>query len=378
MNLRLLPIPSAAAVLVAVLAVTTRLSAASAVPAALLERLSTGANVCLWFRFPRTSSAEHFADYIPDDEMARMRAIGLRHIRLCVAPKEVMDAATGAPREDRMRAVDAAVERFLKADLGVVLDLHNEDRAAIEDSKQWQDAFDRFWAAAARRWARFDPEKVALEIVNEPVFQGRESEWPPLLDRYFRTVRAAAPRHTIVVSGPNWGGIDGLRKLKPLDDPNVVYSFHTYDPFPFSHQGATWTGGSHAVMRGVPYPSTPEAVAPLLEELGRKDPKARDEVRAYGEQRWNLDRLRARFRQGIEWGATHGVPLYCGEFGIYPVASKPEDRAKWFEDFGTVLRENRIGWAVWGWDEGFGFARKGRGATAELDPVSTRALGLKP
>ncbi len=354
------------------------MEAASSVPQPLLDRLSRGANVCLWFRFPRSESAGHFADYIPDPEMVRMRSAGLRHVRLCIAPKQVMDPATGEFREERMAAVDSAVERFLRADLGVVIDLHNEDHDALENSPAWRDAFDRFWAAASRRWSRFDPERVALEIVNEPVFKDREAEWPPLLDRFFRTVRAGAPRHTIIVSGPNWGGIDGLRKLRPLDDPNVVYSFHTYDPFPFTHQGATWTGGPHRILHDVPYPSSPEAVAPLLEDLGRQDPKARDEVRWYGEQRWDLERLRTRFREGIRWGAEHGVPLYCGEFGVYPVAAKPADRAKWFEDFGTVLRENRIGWAVWGWDEPFGLNRKGRGADAVLDPVSAKALGLVP
>jgi len=365
----------AAALLVASIPAT---EAASTVPPALLERLSTGANVCLWFRFPRSDTPGHFADYIPDAEMALMRRIGLRHVRLCVAPKEVMDPKTGALREDRFTAVESAVERFLKADLAVVVDLHNEDRKGIEESREWQDAFDVFWAAAARRLSRFDPEKVVLEIVNEPVFQGRETEWPPLQERYLKTLRTAAPRHTVIVSGPNWGGIDGLRKLRPLADPNVVYSFHTYDPFPFSHQGATWTGGAHAVMKNVPYPSSPEAVAPLLPELETLDVRARDEVRKYGEQRWNLDRLRARFHEGIAWGATNGVPLYCGEFGVYPVAAKPADRAAWFSDFGTVLRENKIGWCIWGWDEGFGFGRKGRGADAVLDPVSTKALGLKP
>jgi aryl-phospho-beta-D-glucosidase BglC (GH1 family) len=354
------------------------LEAASTVPSALLEQLSSGANVARWFRFPVSESAEHFANYIPDEEMALMRRIGLRHIRLCIAPKEIMDTATGAIREDRFKNVESAIERFLKADLAVVIDIHNEDRKGIEESDAWRNAFDKFWADAARRWSRFDPEKVVLEIVNEPVFQGRETEWPPLQERFFKTIRSAAPKHTIIVSGPNWGGIDGLKKLKPLADSNVIYSFHTYDPFPFSHQGATWTGGPHKVMKNVPYPSSPEAVAPLLPELEKLDAKARDEVRWYGEQRWNLDKLRARFREGIEWGAKNDVTLYCGEFGVYPVASKAEDRAAWFHDFGTVLRENKIGWAVWGWDEGFGINRQGRGEKAVLDPVATKSLGLKP
>ena len=81
-------------------------------------------------------------------------------------------------------------------------------------------------------------------------------------------------------------------------------------------------------------------------------------MEAYGRERWNKEKLAARFRQGIEWGAKNQVPLYCGEFGVFPARSKPEHRANWFRDFGEVLAENHIGWAVWGWDEGFGLVAR--------------------
>ena len=100
-------------------------------------------------------------------------------------------------------------------------------------------------------------------------------------------------------------------------------------------------------------------------------------VESYGQQRWNKEKLAARFRQGIEWGNKNGVPLYCGEFGVYPARSKPGDRSRWFRDFGEVLAENRIGWAVWGWDEGFGLNRKMVNGQPVVDAVVAKALGLK-
>ena len=136
---------------------------------------------------------------------------------------------------------------------------------------------------------------------------------------------AGAPRHTIITSGPNWGGIDGLKKLKLLPDRNVIYSFHCYDPFTFTHQGATWTSPAVRPLHDVPYPSSPEAVKPLLAGLESK-PDSKRMVEWYGKERWNKEKLAARFRQGIEWGAKNHVPLYCGEFGVFPVRSKPEDR----------------------------------------------------
>ncbi len=344
------------------------------VPRNRLDRLAKDTNVCRWFRFPPREDAEQMGDYIPESEARLMRQIGLTHVRLCLQPKVVMDQTTGAIRAENAAFVDAAIERFHRAGLLVVVDLHNEDRPS-ELSPAWQAAFVRFWGDYAARLKRFDPEMTVLEIVNEPVFAGREADWNPFNARLAAAIRQGAPEHTIMTSGPNWGGIDGLRRLKVLDDANVVYSFHCYDPFPFTHQGATWAGPDVKPLRGVPYPSSPEAVAPLLAGLAEHPSSARM-LESYGKARWNKARLAARFKEGIEWGARHGVALYCGEFGVFGTYAKPEYRANWFRDFGQVLAENRIGWAVWGWDESFGLDRRYVDGKAVIDKTVARSLGL--
>lgn len=348
--------------------------AAAGVPARRLEKLATGANVCRWFRYPRRETDEFFAHYIPPSEAEFMAGLGLRHVRLCVAPKVIMDPAAGAVREDRARFLEEAIRRFQQAGLLVMVDIHNEDRAAELDPA-WQDAFVKFWTALASRLATFDPDLTLLEIVNEPVFDKRESEWDTLNERLAGAIRRSAPEHTIVTSGPNWGGIDGLRKLKPLGDQNVVYSFHCYDPFPFTHQGATWSSDAVKPLRGVPYPSSPEAVAPLLPAL-EAHPASKAMLEKYGRDQWNREKIADRFRLAQDWGTRHGVPLYCGEFGVFPSFAKPEHRANWFQDFGQVLAEKKIGWAVWGWDEGFGLNRRINDGRPMIDPVVAKALGL--
>jgi len=177
-----------------------------------------------------------------------------------------MDRTSGEIIEDRGKQLEAAIERFHRAGLLVMVDIHNEERAAELDPA-WQEAFVRFWGALAGRLSRFDPELTLLEIINEPVFDRREEEWNTLNARLAAVIRQNAPQHTIVTSGPNWGGIDGLKKLKLLPDKNVIYSFHCYDPFAFTHQGATWAGDAVKPLRDVPYPSSPEAVESLLPGL---------------------------------------------------------------------------------------------------------------
>lgn len=363
---------SAAAGMVALPALGTT---ASTVPAQRLDKLRTGTNVCLWFRGGRQESDDHLRNYIQDEEAAWMARMGLLHVRLCVTPRVIMDRDSGSPREDRAKLLEQAIERFHRAGLLVMVDIHNEDRAA-ELNPAWQEAFVRFWAALASRLRRFDPDLTMLEIINEPVFDKREKEWDVLNEKLAAVIREKAPDHTIVTSGPNWGGIDGLKKITPLKMANVVYSFHCYDPFPFTHQGATWSSDNVKPLRGVPYPSSPEAVASLLPSLAAH-PQAQSTVEKYGREQWNKARLARRFQEGIAWGEKYQAPLYCGEFGVFPPFAKPEHRANWFRDFGEVLAENKIGWAVWGWDEGFGLNRRKVDGRAMVDPVVVQALGLK-
>lgn len=344
------------------------------VPAERLKRLRKGANVCRWFRFPAEQSG-HLENYISEAEADWMARMGLTHVRLCVAPGVVMDAASGALREKLVALLEAAIRRFHRAGLLVMVDLHNEDRA-VELDPAWQDAFVRFWGALAGRLAKFDPELTMLEFINEPVFAKREDEWNTLNARLAVAIRERAPQHTLVTSGPNWGGIDGLRKLKLLSDRNVVYSFHCYDPFTFTHQGATWSGDGVKPLRAVPYPSSPDAVAPLLSAL-EAQPGSMQLLKKYGEDHWDRAKLAARFQRAIEWGTQNGVPLYCGEFGVFPVHARPEHRANWFRDFGSILEEKQVGWSVWGWDEGFGLNRRLAGGKPVVDAVVAGALGLR-
>jgi len=348
---------------------------AGGVPTARLARLATGANVCRWFRFPRAETPEHFEGYIDDREAETMARMGLKHVRLCIAPKALMDTATGAVRPDRIQSVESAIRRLQKAGMAVIVNLHNEDRKAELDPA-WQNAFVSFWGELARRLAAFDADLTFLELVNEPVFDKREKEWDALALRLMESIRRGAPVHTLVTSGPNWGGIDGLQKVALLPDRNVVYSFHCYDPHLFTHQGATWSSEAVKPLRGVPYPSSPESIAPLLTALDAH-PESKGALEKYGREAWNRERLASRFRRGIDWGTKHGVPLYCGEFGVYPTYTHAEHRAAWFRDFGQVLAENRIGWAVWGWDEGFGLNRRKAGSQLIVDPVVVEALGLR-
>ena len=364
-----------AATLSALLCLLIASAASAEVPRARLERLSAGANITQWFQAYGPQPDSHYTDYMSDDEIALIRRLGLRHVRLCFSPQYLYDPANpDQPIESHAATLEASIRRLHAHDLAVLLDPHNTDQKRIESEGAWSAGFPRFWGALAKRLNHFNPDMLLFELVNEPVFDRHEQDWFALQQKLVAAIRANAPRHTIIVTGPNWGGIDGLRKLTPLADSNLGYSFHFYDPFTFTHQGATWSGPTPPHLKGVPYPSSPEAVADVVARTD--DETAKGWIRDYGNKRWNRDHLKARLQEALDYGREHHVPLYCGEFGVYPLNAPPESRRNWFRDFASVLKESKVGWAVWGWDDGFGFGRKLVDGKPVIDMVPVEALGL--
>jgi hypothetical protein len=101
---------------------------------------------------------------------------------------------------------------------------------------------------------------VAFEPINEPMidcpWDGNSRRWPAMAQKLHATARAAAPKLTIVMQGACWGSAEGLADLDPakFNDRNIIWSFHTYDPMIFTHQGASWVDGPPKFVRNLTYP----------------------------------------------------------------------------------------------------------------------------
>jgi len=216
-----------------------------------------------------------------------MARLGLKHVRLCVAPTVIMTRRPGRCGRSA-RSIWRRPSAVSTGGLLVLVDIHNEDRA-VELDPAWQillcDSGIAGEAALAVRPGTHDAGDH-----QRAVFDRREEEWNTLNGRLAAAIRENAPQHTIVTSGPNWGGIDGLGKLKLLADSNVVYSFHVTIRFPSRTRERLGRGQRQAAARGaVSFES--EAVAALLPGL-EGSPESRKMVEDYGKERWNKESWR--------------------------------------------------------------------------------------
>jgi hypothetical protein len=341
-----------------------------------LARLRRGINLSHWFaQSPGGDySAAHLQTHTTARDVALIRRVGFDHVRFTVEPSPLFDEANPSqPNAEYLAQLDRALDTLLASGLAVIIDIHPTDefKLRLRTDDHFVAAFADFWRALASHVAARDPERLFLEILNEPMVED-PYRWMGIQARVAAAIREGAPRHTIIASGARWSSVDQLLLLEPLADRNVIYNFHFYDPHTFTHQGATWGAEFWPYLKNVPYPSSPEAVA-ALPPVERES--ARAALKHYGEERWDAEHIDKMIALAADWARRRGVPLTCNEFGVYRNFSPPADRARWLADVRTALERHGIGWTMWDFAGGFAVAPRKDGVPTP-DPQTLAALGL--
>ncbi len=340
--------------------------------------LKRGINASIWFaQSTRDYSPQRLTTYITADDFKLIHQLGFDNVRLSIDPAPLLKPPlTNGMNAAHLALLDGAVKEILDNHLTVVLDIHPEGayKHPLRDDPAAQSAFVQFWSTFATHYASTDPERVFFEILNEPEVNDAAA-WANLQGRVVPAIRAVAPRHTIIATANRYSGLRELLAFQPVSDRNVIYTFHDYEPFPFTHQGAGWTADQVKPLSQIPYPSTPENIVPKLSE----EPTLADQfwLNEYGLDQWNAARIQSQIAFARKWGEQYHVPVWCGEFGVFRDHSDPAMRAAWIHDMRVALEQNGIGWNMWDYRNNFGLAVDVNGKRV-ADPAVVQALGLNP
>lgn len=351
--------------------------------------LTRGINLAFWFWLPQTEEEDDIQSRFSDSDFNYLVQAGFTFVRLPIDLSYLLDEEDPDQINDaHLAELDIALDRLLTAGLAVIIDIHSTASPEVdspvfserlEDGSEFLPTFLLFWENFARNLSTRDPEMVFLELLNEPVFEDHPEDWPSILTQLAAAARRGAPEHTLLVSGTSWSDIDGLLMLDPLPDRNVIYYFHFYEPFPFTHQGADWAGEEVLTLHDVPYPSSPETVQSVI-TLADSD-QDRQTITYYGDERWGYDKIHARIQLAADWADDHNVRLLCDEFGAYGETISPAQRAIWVRDVRLALESFGVGWAMWEYDGDFALVtREGTPTDLVIQPYAdlVDALGLSP
>jgi len=279
---------------------------------------------------------------IADDDFAIVAAAGFETIRLPV--RWSSHAAPKAPYTIDpafMARVKHVVAKARQAGLNVILNDHNfEDLPAAPEVNR--DKLGMLWRQIAREFASESRDHLWFEIENEPHDKITNANLVATLSPALAAIRESNPDRPVIIGGESWSGINSLATLTLPADPHIVPTFHYYDPFDFTHQGATW-------------------VKPLM-PMGRAYGTAADQAALAKD----VDKVRAYI-------ARTGKTPFMGEFGAnekIPV----DQRVAYQRSVRVAFDAVGIGMCAWGYTNTFPLYDSAKKAWV---PGMRAAMGLK-
>ena len=222
-----------------------------------------------------------------------------------------------------LERLDWVVREATEAGLGVILDEHDFD-ACAKDVPACRIKLPAFWSQVAPRY-RNSPKSVAFELLNEPYGALDAPTWNAFHRELLAIVRQTNPTRTVVIGPTRWNNFNELPTLDlPEEDRNILVTFHYYEPFRFTHQGARWAGDVKDVS-GITWGSEADRA-----------------------------QIRADFAKVAAWAREHDRPILLGEFGAYDKSGTPiEMRTAYAEAVAREAERNGFAWSYWQFDSDF-------------------------
>lgn len=292
--------------------------------------------------------------YGPEDFRA-IRAAGFDHVRLPVAWHHYTGPAPERRIAPRIFAeIDALVAGARAERLAVIVNWHHFDRfteAPDAEAVAWWHAG---WAQIARHYRAVPADELGLELLNEPRDAATTARMNELYPAAIAVVRAEDPRRTIFVSPGNWGALKLVPELSlPREITNLVATGHCYEPFLFTHQGASWTGNLNRT-KGIVFPGPPARPVAAADGVPEWVPRwlADHNTLPAEKNPGGVSAFAGQVAAAAAWSGREGRAVHVGEFGAI-VHADPASRVNYARAMREELDRHGLAWAWWDWKAAF-------------------------
>jgi len=296
---------------------------------------------------------EHLDTFITKADIEKIAGWGCDHVRLPI-DYNIFETDEGELKNDGFEYLDKALEWCKEYNLNVLIDVHKvygysfysgDGQEGFFDNEDLQERFYKWWERLSKRYGKLS-DRVAFELLNEVNDKELSPKWNKIAQKTIEVIRKDSPDVKIVL-GSYWNNsIDALADLdKPYDD-NIIYNFHCYDPFMFTHQGAYWVDEMPQDFR-IGYPGNIEdyresAKATCLTRI--------QDYMDVPDSGFDPTYFEKRFANGVSVCKERDVAMYCGEYGVIDRAD-PKEILKWYKEINAAFKKFGIGRAAWNYKE---------------------------
>ena len=288
-----------------------------------LDGFKKGVNLGGWLS-QCVHTKEHYDSFITKKDFENLSSWKIDHVRIPVDYNLVEDKE-GNYLEAGFTYIQNAIDWCREYKLNMILDLHKtfgysfddgEQESGFFDNEAYQDRFYRLWKCFTDRFAG-NSDMLAFELLNEVTAKEYNETWTKIALKTISDIRKKSKDIKILIGGYYNNSVVSVPDLPEIDDENVIYNFHCYDPLNFTHQGAPW-------LKDMPH----------------------DFRMPFEESGVNAEYFENLFAPALETAAKRGKILYCGEYGCIDRMNE-ENALKWYREIHAIFKKYGIGSAAW-------------------------------
>lgn len=259
------------------------------------------------------------------------------------SPYTIMDTGTAEDPFNILDRVKEIIGWAQAANLKVVMNLHHYNEMFDDpesDQAYHMERLDALWDQLSQAFplSEYPQDQLVFELMNEPHGTIGYTDWNTIIASLCDIIwvdNAASQvdgtsRRMIMLGTANWGGVPGLYNLdlpSACNASNTIITVHYYEPFHFTHQGASWVSGSESWV-GTRWLGTASDQAPLLTLFS------------------DIENWKSATGQDFE--------IFVGEFGVFSQYSDPADQKAWTAFIARESEERDYSWGYWEYASGFG------------------------
>lgn len=334
--------------------------------------LGRGTNISHWLSQSSRRGAERRA-VLTQEDIARIADWGFDHLRLPIDEEQMWDES-GRPETEAFDLLDLGLGWAEEAGLNVILDLHilrshsfsQRTEPRLFTDPQELERLVALWQDLSGHLKSKSPERLAYELLNEAVATNPE-DWNRVALSAHQAIRTLEPERTIVLGSNRMNSVLTFDQLQVPEDRNTILTFHFYHPQLITHHQAQWFVEGGHYCGPIQYPGTPipasetsRVTEPLLSRLAEFNTC------------YDRAAMVADLAKPLAVASRTGLPLYCGEFGVYQAAPLAIKEA-WYRDILSVFDEFGIAWANWDFRGCFGLLDKDRKSTGIAEILLSRS-----
>lgn len=247
-----------------------------------------------------------------------------------------------------LNRVENVVNQALERNLKVIINVHHFEELMVDPDGQ-AEKFYSIWEQITEHFKDY-PDTLFFELLNEPEDKLNPEKWNNIQLETIEKIRSITKDRWIIITGAPDGLSEALYSIQlPVDTDHIIATFHFYEPYLFTHQGAPWIEPEFQTV-GIQWPGPPtNPIIPV--QAAQEIPEFALWFEHYNELPYIFNPAGPKpiiddLKKARNWSWQTGIPILMGEFGTYNIINETS-RINWTQFVFQKAQEYDISWMLW-------------------------------